>query len=277
MTFLLFTMTLACNNKNNYISRIKQNDIPKTEFLEDDWLMKHKESGQTFTEFKLKYAPIDSAKRDSILLYWIDVAEQNQLQDLQKCKTFLELYFHRKVVLSKKNTLVPNETNSRLGYQNNFQINAKYVIDSVLSQKQFGPYIATMALTNTDIFPGNDWNYVFGLADYIKRVGITSTARFEDCDSAVNTLKLLRLLKTASHEIGHMFGLHHCKTFECNMNGSNHINELDRNELRLCSECQQKLNYRLMINAEVRLTQMLRFLQENNLLQELKVIEQDKQ
>jgi archaemetzincin len=69
-----------------------------------------------------------------------------------------------------------------------------------------------------------------------------------------------------------MFGLHHCKTFECNMNGSNHINELDRNQLRLCSECQHKLNYRLMINAEVRLTEMLDFLKDNNLEREYEIL-----
>ena len=54
-------------------------------------------------------------------------------------------------------------------------------------------------------------------------------------------LCLLRTLKTASHETGHMFSMQHCTLYECNMCGSNHREEADRRPLWLCLHCLAKL------------------------------------
>src|SRR3712207_7363776 len=43
-------------------------------------------------------------------------------------------------------------------------------------------------------------------------------------------LTLLRTLKIAAHETGHMFSVRHCTKYECVMNGSNHLGETDRSE-----------------------------------------------
>jgi len=262
----------SCNKQSEYIERINKNDIQKIKPVNGDWLIEHKEKYISFREYKNKYKPIELKTTDTILLYLInDNPEKNKII-YAKCEEYLRIFFQREVFLTNTIELRPNSNNSRIGYDENLQLNAKYIIDSILSKPSFKNYLATMALTTEDIYPGNEWNYVFGLAYYNKRVGITSINRF---DSEISNLKLLRLLKTATHEISHMFGISHCITNECLMNGSNHIKELDRNQLRLCSLCQEKIIYRLNLEPEKRLIEMLSFLSRNNLTDEYEYINLD--
>ena len=51
---------------------------------------------------------------------------------------------------------------------------------------------------------------------------------------------LQRMVKLATHETGHMFSMRHCTHARCNMQGSNGLEESDRQPLPLCSECQAK-------------------------------------
>lgn len=51
---------------------------------------------------------------------------------------------------------------------------------------------------------------------------------------------IYRCLKTACHELCHVIGITHCKTYECLMNGSNLIEEADRKPFLLCPVCQRK-------------------------------------
>ena len=51
-----------------------------------------------------------------------------------------------------------------------------------------------------------------------------------------------RLLHVASHELLHAFTIRHCVGFECLMNGSNSLDELDRQTVRPCPACLAKLD-----------------------------------
>jgi len=75
------------------------------------------------------------------------------------------------------------------------------------------------------------------------------------------------MLKTATHEIAHTFEMNHCIEFECNMNGSNHLAELDSHPLYLCPHCFAKVNFSPM-KATQRLRKLLDFCQENGLQRE---------
>ena len=100
-----------------------------------------------------------------------------------------------------------------------------------------------LALTATDLWPGEGWNFVFGQASLTERVGVWSIARYGDpaeSDAAYRTC-LLRTLKVAVHETGHMLGIQHCTAFACGMNGSNSAEEMDRNPLAFCPECSAKI------------------------------------
>lgn len=50
----------------------------------------------------------------------------------------------------------------------------------------------------------------------------------------------LRILKEAVHELGHTFGLQHCKN-KCVMRFSNRIGETDNKPAKFCDECTEKI------------------------------------
>src|SRR5262245_49528825 len=73
-----------------------------------------------------------------------------------------------------------------------------------------------IAVTMTDLYPTESWNYVFGQALRGERTGVFSFARAdpgffgETRPDDVATLILQRSAKTLVHEIAHTFGLQHC-------------------------------------------------------------------
>jgi len=72
---------------------------------------------------------------------------------------------------------------------------------------------------------------------------VFSLHRYGDpgASEAAFRLALLGTLKTASHEVGHMFSMAHCTMQECNMGGSNILVVSDASPLALCPACLAKL------------------------------------
>lgn len=272
--FFLFLSVffISCKQENPYFAAARQNDHKKLPSRGGDWLLSHPEKFVSYEDFIEKYKPIDSTTAQVICIQPVGFSQVHFNPDFHKCATYLSLFFQKNVRINNSQKLVPNSQNSRTGYDLELQLNAKFINDTLLTQSPFTNYIATMALTQNDIYPGNDWIYVFGLANYANRVGITSTYRFKSEDPKV---AFSRLIKVASHETAHMFGLTHCVRNECLMNGCNHIVELDRNSLRLCSLCQQKLAYRLRINPEKRSLDLQKFFIENNFPEVAKLLAKD--
>jgi archaemetzincin len=105
--------------------------------------------------------------------------------------------------------------------------------------------MAFIAFTKNDLWPGDDWNYVFGQASLDDRVGVWSLARNGNpaAGDAAYRLALVRAMKIALHETGHMFGMHHCTAYRCNMAGVNSLDESDAQPAWLCPECLAKLSW----------------------------------
>lgn len=57
-------------------------------------------------------------------------------------------------------------------------------------------------------------------------------------------LLLDRTVKEAMHELGHAFGLVHCPDYECVMNSSTYVEDIDLKGEKLCLECQKELGVR---------------------------------
>ena len=130
---------------------------------------------------------------------------------------------------------------------------------------------AMLAVTMTDLYPDESWNFVFGQALPEKRVGVFSFARYHPAwsggksDDSTKTLVLRRALKVLTHEMGHMFGIEHCVHFQCNMNGCNSLQEADSTPMDLCPVCLRKLHHAIRFDPVKRYEKMRDFDAANGL------------
>jgi len=82
------------------------------------------------------------------------------------------------------------------------------------------------------------------------------------------TLLLLRSCKTLTHEIGHLFGIDHCRYFQCLMNGANHEEESDNSPMHLCPIDLHKLHRQIKFDAKERYLGLREFYTEFGFLAE---------
>src|SRR5690606_34426241 len=135
---------------------------------------------------------------------------------------------------------------------------------------------AMIAFTASDLWPGEGWNYVFGQASLSDRVGVWSIHRHGDPDAGETEFRecLLRAMKVATHETGHMFSMQHCTKYECNMCGSNNRAESDRRPVEVCPECLAKLCWATDCDPAARFSKLAEFCKQQGLQAELKLYEQ---
>lgn len=98
--------------------------------------------------------------------------------------------------------------------------------------------LVTLLVTSEDIY-ADRMNFVFGEAEINGLKAIVSYHRLRFL--ANEDLLKKRLLKEAIHELGHVFGLLHCKTKGCVMNFSNDVYEVDKKSSEFCQKCASKL------------------------------------
>jgi|Deesub1362A_J573_1020465.scaffolds.fasta_scaffold03434_2 archaemetzincin len=104
------------------------------------------------------------------------------------------------------------------------QYNAAFLV-SILP-----PY--SIWIVDKDIYVDN-MNFVFGLA--MQNRAVVSCYRLPS-----DTM----IAKEVVHEVGHIFGLLHCKN-ECVMQFSNSLAEAMKKPIKLCEECKRKLRRQL--------------------------------
>ena len=138
---------------------------------------------------------------------------------------------------------VPARARRVNGFTDQPQWLTTWILHEVLPPRLPADGLAVLALTATDLWPGRGWNFVFGQATLQARVGVWSLARNGDPDAGEAGYReaLLRTLKTAAHETGHMLSIRHCTAYECGMCGSNSRPESDRRPLAFCPGCEAKV------------------------------------
>lgn len=95
-----------------------------------------------------------------------------------------------------------------------------------------------IGVTNVDLYV--PWlNFVFGEAECPGKFALISLYKLRHPDEK---LFLERVLKEAVHELGHTFGLGHCKNPFCVMYFSNSIADTDRKGFEFCIRCSGKIN-----------------------------------
>jgi archaemetzincin len=269
----------SCTKKGkNYVETISVNDVKLPKAKPGDWRYSRDEKFQTFEDFqnlnKIKPKPGKNT------IYLQPIGEFNELQkkEIKLSKEYLNKYFQLniKILPILPNTIFP-KTARRISSEGQEQILASYVLDSILIKQKPKDAVIVMGITEKDLFPKPEWNYVFGLASYEDGVGVTSMYRFSHgnlSDANFNEC-LERLIKISSHEIGHMFGISHCLNANCVMNGTNSLSETDYHFARACSLCQKKLNSSLRYDHKKRLLDLKDFFEKQHLNSELVRSEQD--
>eukprot|EP01012_Entosiphon_sulcatum_P015018 TRINITY_DN20049_c0_g1_i4.p1 TRINITY_DN20049_c0_g1~~TRINITY_DN20049_c0_g1_i4.p1 ORF type:complete len:298 (-),score=11.37 TRINITY_DN20049_c0_g1_i4:930-1823(-) len=274
--FVLVTALPSCSTDDaSYFNKISKNDIALPKPKPGDWLFSHKETGQSLTDFKNSnpLTPIQTAR--TIYLKPIGNFTEFQLKEIEITRQYLEVFFQLKTItLNKLNNDVVPLNARRIDSQQHEQLLATYIRDTVIAKIKPKDAIAIMGITEMDLYPNPKWNYVFGLASYQEGLAVSSIFRLQNGQLSEKNFKLslTRLLKISSHEIGHIFGLKHCIYAQCVMNGTNSMQENDRSTLRLCVNCQNKLNSSLNFNNKKRLKELIGFFKDNDMKSDFKTM-----
>lgn len=257
-----------------YFVDIKDNDVKLEKPDFGDWLYSHKEKGQSFDQFIKNKNVVPTKDENIIYLQPIGDFTTTQIKQIELVRQYLQVFFQleTKVLKNISNDIIPNNAR-RIGDVGQEQFLAGYILTDVLKNEKPEKGVALMAITEKDLYPKPEWNYVFGLASYRDKIAVSSIHRMQK--EAEFDLALERLLKICSHEIGHMFGLHHCIEANCVMNGTNSMEETDRHSVRLCSLCQRKLYSGFKYNNVKRLKELETFFNENNLTEGLALMKKD--
>jgi archaemetzincin len=253
-------------NVPNY-TELSSMDIKLALPQEGEWLKEHKETDQTFEQYIATKPITVTDKRKVIYLQPIGIFSTLEDKMLKLTAEYTGYFFGLKTVLLEPISVEKFPRDKKRTMFETEQLNASYIINQILPNRIPDDGIVIMAMTAEDLYPNPDWNYVFGLASYSKRTAVTSMHRFEGYDFMCGyyPLCLNRLIKTSTHEIGHMFTLQHCVNAECLMNGANHLTELDDQPNALCSLCLAKLSWNLNFDNEKRMKKMISFFKKHKL------------
>ncbi|QLC65660.1 Zn-dependent protease [Flavobacterium sp. LPB0248] len=257
-----------------YFVDIKVNDVKLGKPSFGDWLFSHKENGQSFEQFIRTKHVVPTKEENIIYLQPIGKFNSLQVKQIELVRQYLQIFFQleTKVLKDVSNDIIPNNAR-RIGDVGQEQFLAGYILTDVLKEEKPDKGVALMAITEKDLYPKPEWNYVFGLASYRDKIAVSSMYRMQK--EADFNLGLERLLKICSHEIGHMFGLHHCIEANCVMNGTNSMIETDRHFVRLCSLCQRKLNSGFKYDNVKRLKELEKYFRDNQLTSGVELMEKD--
>ena len=211
-----------------------------------EWLAEHFERGQTYPEFVKGQNVRPDATRDTLYIQPLGKLQASGAPAGRHLVQFAEAYF------GVPTKLLPPLDAKKLKLKwrrrkSGPQLHTGSVLE-VLKERLPADAFLMIAVTGHDLYPDDDWNFVFGIATFRERVGVYSTARYNPtfynakvAMPGFETIVLRRTLNIMAHEIGHMYGLEHCVHYRCAMNGSNSLAETDRSPIHMCPVCLRKL------------------------------------
>lgn len=207
-----------------------------------DWLASNHEPGQTFDEYLDADPTKPLAERQIIYVLPLGTFTVKQQKVIDAAVGYLEAFYDLPVKKMPGQSIkrpLSVKNSRRNPYTKAEQIRTGYLLDGVLKPMLPADAAALIAFTADDLFPDETMYFVFGQASMENRVGVWSLSRLDD--NTDDRGFLLRTLKIAAHETGHMFSMHHCTKWECVMSGTNHLGETDSRPIDACPECMAKI------------------------------------
>lgn len=247
-----------------------------------DWLASHNEEGQTFDEYRrddpvvpdLERGP---GKRHTLYIQPLGGLTPTQTKIVELTAKYMHRFFGVPVKLSAElpMSLVPASARRTHPSWGTKQVLSSHILNEVLLPRLPDDATAYISFTASDLWPGDGWNFVFGQASLTERVGVWSVHRYGNPDASEEAyrLALLRTLKVAVHETGHMFSIKHCTAHECVMGGSNNLDETDRAPLWLCPQCMAKMCWATRTSPLVRYEKLAGFMRKQGFEAEAKFFE----
>lgn len=234
-----------------------------------DWLEDHQESGQSFEQYLSSVGVRLCTRYGAMYIQPLGEFTEPEKELVNATVSFMERFFGMSVKLLESRSLnnLPKSAMRTHPEWKVHQVLSTYLLDNVLKPRRPKDAIAVLGLTSTDLWPGKNWNFVFGQASLTDRVGVWSFYRNGNLlGTKTEKLSFLRrTIKTAVHETGHMLGIPHCIAYECGMNGSNNLEESDRQLLEFCPECQAKVSWACGGDWEKRYEELFHFANESGL------------
>ena len=232
-----------------------------------EWLDQHKEKGQRFAKYISIRPNMLTVRRTTLYIQPIGKFSATETKLTQQTAEYLRVYFNCpvKTLPTIDAATVPASARRNHPQWGDEQLLTKHILEKILAPNLPDDAFATIAFTNQDLWPGGNWNFVFGYAAYFDRVGVWSLYRLGDPEENEKSYKhcLKRMIKLATHETGHMFSMQHCTHAQCNMQGSNHLQEADTQPLHLCSQCHAKTVFATNSNPSNRLKKLLKLCEKH--------------
>lgn len=236
---------------------------------EGEWLATHKEAGQTFSQYQKSRPNVLTRRRNKLYVQPIGEFTDTDTELIAASSKFLSIYFQCEVTVNETlpESVVPASAQRDHPSWGVRQLLTSHILDEILAPELPSDAFATIAFTKSDLWPGDGWNFVFGYASLRERVGVWSLARFGEPEKSDAEKKqcLLRTIKVATHETGHMFSIAHCIKYRCNMQGSNSMEESDTQPLYLCPECHAKILFASGCQPKDRFEQLIEFCEKHGL------------
>ena len=240
-----------------------------------EWRAEHPEPVQSFSDYIRSRPNRPRQVRKWIILQPVGTMTAEARERLETLREYLGVYYTLPVRVEAWVPLASVRSRERtFGNRSLRQYLTGDILHKVLLSRVRVGTFALLGVTMEDLYPEDSWNYVFGQASLAHRVGVYSLVRFgpefwgEERTEETDRLNLLRSLKLVVHETGHMFGVQHCQTYACVMNGTNSLAETDARPIHLCPECLKKFRWNIGFDPVARYEALKTFYERHGLIEE---------
>lgn len=125
---------------------------------------------------------------------------------------------------------------------NRLQYNSTQILHILLRSDKIKNDSKAILLTDLDLFVPI-LTHVFGEAELNGRVAVVSSHRLHsEYYGLPKNIGLIqeRITKEIIHELGHTFGLLHCKYADCVMQSSTYVEDVDLKGMNFCNSCKSQ-------------------------------------